>query len=141
MSLIPLSDLSIFSFITAWSLLLSVLLKLELGGGETVHDFTFLKMNNLDIWLEGRLFCVSICPGWTAYLKLSAGFSLLALPSCFSLGLSPVSSFLKTVYLLLEQQSSSAAHFLLYFEGIPKEKWQEMEVSFNFSTIAVTSVV
>lgn len=36
MSLIPLSDLSIFSFITAWSLLPSLLLKLELGGEEAL---------------------------------------------------------------------------------------------------------
>lgn len=94
--------------------------------GSFVSDFTFLKMNNLETWLEGQLFCVSICPGWTVYLKLSACFSLLTLPSCISLGLYPVSCFLKTR--LLEQQSFSAAHLPLYLEDVSKEKWQEMEV-------------
>lgn len=141
MSLIPLSDLSIFSFITAWSLLPSVLLKLELGEGEALC--TTSPSSKWIIWgLEWRgssLFCVSICPGWTAYLKLSACFPLRALLSCFSVGLYPVSGFLKTSVL-----SAWTAIFFCcspspLFWRCPQGKVARSgsPVSFNISTIAV----
>lgn len=47
MILIPLSDLSIFSFITAWSLLPSVLRKLELGEGKLCAQLKILVLTKV----------------------------------------------------------------------------------------------
>lgn len=141
MSLVPLSDLSFFSFITAWSLLLSVLLKLELVGGEalcTTSPSSKWIIRRLD-WRGSSLSCVSICPGWTAYLKLSACFSLLALPSCFSLGLHPVSCFPKTSVLAAWTAIFLCCSLSHLFWRCPQGKVARSgsPVSFNINTIAV----
>lgn len=138
MSLIPLSDLSIFSFITTWSLLPSVLLKLELGEGEALC--TTSPSSKWVIWrLDGRgdsLFCVSICP---AYLKLSACFSLLALPNCFSLGIYPISCFLKASVLTTLTAIFLCCSLSPLFWRRPQGKVARngSPVSFNINTIAV----
>lgn len=50
--------------------------------------------------------------------------------------------------LVLEQQSSSVAHLPLYFEGVPKEKWQEVAAlsaltlaQLQFTSVALTIVL